>query len=165
MSITVLGWCHWLQNTEWATAIRQADLLFPLIEGTHILALSISVGLIMVFDLRLLRIAFRGEPVSRIMRQIMPWARPGFAIMIVSGLLLFVTQAEKAYTNTFFRFKILFLILAGINALYYQLKFYPKMAEWDTAPVIPVGARLSAALSLVLWAAIIALGRTMAYEL
>ena len=161
----LLGWCHWLQNTEWATAIRQADLLVPLIEGTHILALSISVGLIMVFDLRLLRIAFRGEPASRIMRQIMPWALPGFAIMIVSGLLLFVTQAEKAYTNTFFRFKILSLVLAGLNALYYQLKFYPKMAEWDTASVVPAGARLSAALSLVLWAAIIALGRTMAYEL
>jgi hypothetical protein len=163
--MSVLDWCHWLQNTPFATGIRQSDLLFPLIEGSHILALSISVGLIVMFDLRLLRLALRDEPVSRVMHQVMPLALPGFAIMFVTGLLLFVSQAEKAYTNTFFRFKILFLVIAGLNAVYYQVKFYPKMAEWDLAPVVPRGAKLTAAMSLVLWAAIIALGRTMAYEL
>src|SRR5437763_5812027 len=70
----LVGWCHWLQNTEFATGIRQSDLLFPLIEGTHILALSISVGLIIMLDLRLLRLAYCGEPVSRVMHQMMPWA-------------------------------------------------------------------------------------------
>lgn len=158
-------WFHWLQNTPFATNIRQADLLFPLIEGTHILALSFSVGLIVMLDLRLLSLAFRGEAVSKVMHQVMPWALPGFAVMFVSGIVLFITQAEKAYSNTFFRFKILFLILAGLNALFYQLKFYPHMKEWDTAPSVPGGARLTAGLSLFLWVAIIALGRTMAYEL
>src|SRR5438874_4874835 len=118
-------WCHWLQATSFSTGMRQSDLLFPLIEGSHILALSISVGLIIMLDLRLLRIAFRSEPVSRIMRQMMPWALPGFAVMFITGLLLFVAQAEKAYANKFFWFKLLFLVIAGLNALYYQLKFYP----------------------------------------
>ncbi len=161
----VVQWCHWLQNTAFAAGIRQSDLLFPLIEGSHILALSISVGLILAFDLRLLRLAFQGEPVSRVMHQVMPWALPGFSTMIVTGILLFVAQAEKAYTNTFFRYKMLFLAMAGLNALYYQVKFYPKMADWDLAPAVPRGARLTAAFSLIMWAAVIALGRTMAYEL
>lgn len=161
----VVELCHWLQNTAFATGLRQSDLLFPLIEGSHILALSVSVGLIITLDLRLLRLALCGEPVSRVMHQVMPWALPGFAVMFVTGLLLFVAQAEKVYTNTFFRYKVLFLVIAGFNALYYQMKFYPKMAEWDLAPAIPTGAKLTAAISLVLWAAIIALGRTMAYEL
>lgn len=163
MSMLIL--CQWLQNTPLATGIRQSDLLFPLIEGSHILALALSVGLIVVFDLRLLRLAFRGEPVSRIMRQVMPWVRPGFAIVLLTGVLLFAAHAEKVYANIFFRFKFLFLLLAGINALFYQVRYYPKMAEWDTAPVVPMGARLTAVLSLVLWAGVIALGRTMAYEL
>jgi hypothetical protein len=158
-------WCHWLQNTAFATGIRQSDLLFPLIEGSHILALSISVGLVIMLDLRLLQLAFTGERVSRVMHQVMPWALPGFAVMFVTGILLFIAQAEKVYTNTFFRCKILFLVIAGLNALYYQMKFYPKMPEWDLGPKIPSGAKLTALVSLVLWAAIIALGRTMAYEL
>ncbi len=161
----ILSWCHWLQNTPFATGIRQSDLLFPLIEGSHIMALSLSVALIVIFDLRLLRLAFAGEPASRIMEQFVPISLPGFAGMFVTGVLLFIAQAEKVYQNTFFRFKMALLVLAGLNALFYQLKFYPKMAEWDKSGVVPWGARLSGALSLIIWAGVIALGRTMAYEL
>ena len=140
-------------------------MLFPLIEGSHILALSISVGLIVILDLRFLGLAFPGEPVSRVMKQVMPWSLLGFAVMLITGLLLFMTQAEKAYGNTFFRIKLLLLLLAGLNALYYQLRFYPKMREWDIALRTPVGVRVCAVLSLVLWVGVIACGRTMAYEI
>jgi len=161
----ILSWCHWLQNTPFATGIRQSDLLFPLIEGSHIMALSLSVGLILLFDLRLLRLAFAAEPVTRIMEQFVPWSLPGFAGMFVTGVLLFIAQAEKAYQNTFFRFKLALLVLASLNALFYQIKFYPRMAEWDKSGIVPWGARVSGALSLIIWACVIALGRTMAYEL
>lgn len=159
------SWCHWLQNTPFATGIRQSDLLFPLIEGSHIMALALSVGLIVIFDLRLLGIAFSSESASTIMKQFVPWSLPGFVVMFVTGILLLIAQAEKVYLNTFFRFKLLLLLLAGINAVAYQVKFYPKMPEWDKTGRVPRGAQISAALSLVLWAGIIALGRTMAYEL
>ena len=161
----ILSWCHWLQNTPFATGIRQSDLLFPLIEGSHIMTLSLSVGLILLFDLRLLRLAFAAEPVTKIMEQFVPWSLPGFAGMFVTGVLLFIAQAEKAYQNTFFRFKLALLVLAGLNALFYQIKFYPTMAEWDKSGIVPWGARVSGALSLIIWASVIALGRTMAYEL
>jgi hypothetical protein len=163
--MSLLGVCHWLQSTSWAVAIRESDLAFPFIEGTHILALSLSVGLVVVFDLRVLRLAFRDEPVSRIMKLLAPWSLAGFAIMLLTGGLLFMTQAEKAYGNTFFRAKFLLLLLAGINALVYQVKFYPNMTAWDTAPVAPAGARIIAVLSLLFWIGVIACGRTMAYEL
>jgi hypothetical protein len=163
--MSIAEWCHWLQNTSWAVEIRQSDFLFPLIEGTHIMALSLSVGLVLLLDLRLLRIAFQSEPVSKIMHAVMPWALPGFAVMFVTGILLFFAQAEKVYVNTYFRFKFFFLLLLGLNAAFYQWKYYPKMADWDMAPSVPAGARAVAVLSLVLWVAVIALGRTMAYEL
>ena len=161
----LLGWCHWLQNTWWATSLRESDLLFPFVEGSHILALSLSVGMVLILDLRLLRVVFRGEPVSRIMRQVIPWAAPGFLLMLSTGFLLFAAHAEQVYQNRLFRWKFALLLVAGINALIYQLKLCPKMAEWDTAPVVPAAARVAAVLSLTLWACIIALGRTMAYEL
>ena len=163
--MTVVGWCHWLQNTPWATGIRQSDLMFPIIEGSHILALSLSVGLVLMLDLRLLQWAFREQKVTTIMNQVMPIALPGFGIMFATGALLFFAQAEKVYSNTYFRIKILLLILLGINALVYQLRFYPAMAEWDMSGTIPAGARTIAALSLVFWMSVIACGRLMAYEL
>ena len=160
----VLTFLNWLQHTAWATAIKESALVFPLIEGSHILALSFSVGMVMVLDLRLLRICFRSQPVSLVMDQLMPWTIAGFAVMLLTGLLLFATQAVKAWGNTFFRVKMLLLALSGINALYYQLKYYPKMPEWDRTAT-PMGVRVIALLSLIFWIGVIACGRTMAYEL
>jgi uncharacterized protein DUF6644 len=162
--MSVLDLLNWVQHTGWAIGIKESSLLFPIIEGSHIMALSFSVGMIMILDMRLLRISFRSETVSSIMEQLMPWTLAGFAVEMLTGVLLFLTQAVKAYGNPFFRVKMLLLVLAGINALYYQLKYYPRMAEWDRTAT-PPGVRVIAAMSLVLWAGVIACGRTMAYEL
>jgi len=162
--MSLLTILNWVQHTGWAGAIRESALVFPLIEGSHILALSFSVGMVMVLDLRLLRLAFRGQPVALIMQQLMPWTIAGFAVMVLTGILLFATQAVKAWGNTFFRVKMILLVLAGVNALYYQLRYYPRMAEWDRNNT-PFGVRLVAVLSLIFWIGVIACGRTMAYEL
>lgn len=156
--------CHWLQHNDFSQAILQSSLVFPIIEGTHILALSISVGMILVLDLRLLRVAFRGERVAMIMKESALLSMTGFGLMFATGLILFMTQAEKAYGNTFFRLKILMLILAGVNAAWYQFKYYPTMDEWDNAPTTPLGPRICAIASIICWILVIFCGRTMAYE-
>jgi len=163
--MSIVEICHFIQNTSLAISFKQADFIFPAIEGTHILALSLSVGLILMLDLRLLGVAFQTEPVSRIMHQVMPWALPGFAIMFVTGIVLFLAQAESAYTNSYFRVKILLLVLLGLNAVLFQLKFYPHMAEWDTSESVPMSVKAIAIVSLLFWMGVIACGRLMAYEL
>ena len=156
--------CEWLQNTEWGTGIRESTLLFPIIETTHVLGLAFSVGTIAILDLRLLGLGLKREPVSQVMSQLMPWSLAGFFIMFVTGILLFWSQALKAYDSVFFRIKLLLLIFAGINALVFQFTVYRSMASWDQAPVTPFRARLTGAISIALWIGIIAAGRTMAYK-
>jgi hypothetical protein len=163
--MSIVEICHFIQNTELATGFRQADLFFPLIEGTHIMALSLSVGLILMLDLRLLRLAFQTERVSIIMHQVMPWALPGFAIMFITGIVLALAQAESVYVNYYFRVKMLLLLALGLNAAIFQFKFYPNMAAWDLGETVPVGAKVVAVISLVFWLFVIACGRLMAYEL
>lgn len=159
-----LEWCQWLQHTRFATAITESDWLFPLIEGSHILALPISVGMILIADLRLLGLAFHGEETSKIVPRFLRLSRIGFPMMFLTGGLLLITQAGKAYGNSFFRTKLIFLLLAGINAAVYQKLLYPKMADWDSAGGAPMGAKFCAALSLILWIGVIVCGRTMAYQ-
>jgi hypothetical protein len=157
--------CHWLQHSDWATGIRQGDILFPLIEGSHILSLAISVGLVLILDLRLLHLALSSQPVSRVMRQVMPWALPGFSMMLFTGVLLFSAQAESVYSNRYFRLKIVLLLLLGVNALVFQILLHPGIAEWDESATVPVAARIIAIVSLVLWLAVITCGRLIAYEI
>ena len=125
------AWCLWLENTGFAVALKESAYVFPIVEGTHLLGMSVSVGLILLLDLRLLRLAFRNEPVSRIMRQVAPWMTAGFALVFATGLALFAANATAAYGNWFFRLKLALVFVAGVNAAYYQVACFPKMAQWD----------------------------------
>jgi hypothetical protein len=157
-------WCQWLQHTPLATTITESDWLFPVIEGAHILTLPISVGMIVIFDLRLLGLAFHGSPAAKIMREFARWSTIGFPVMFLTGVLLFITQAGKAYGNGFFRTKLVLLLLLSVNAIVYQAVFFPKMSQWDVDGKVPAGGRVCAAFSLAAWIAVIVCGRTMAYQ-
>ena len=112
--MSLLAWCQWLEHTPLAFGIAESTWLFPLIEGTHILALPLSVGMILIVDLRLLGLAFRSGPASRIMKEVLRWSTPGFALVFITGGLLFMAHAGEAYGNAFFRVKLLLLVLLGI---------------------------------------------------
>lgn len=156
--------CQWLQDTPWGTGIRESTWVFPIIEGTHAIGIALSVGILLLMDLRLMGVLMRREPVSQISNQLMPWSLAGYALMFVTGLLLFWSQAVKAYGSIFFRIKLALLLLAGINALVFELTLRRSVAEWDTAETPPFRARLAGFLGLVLWAGVIVAGRTMAYN-
>jgi hypothetical protein len=162
--MSLLGWCQWLEQTSLATAISESVWLFPILEGSHILALPISVGMILMFDLRLLGLAFQGGSASRMMRDVLRWSKFGFAVMFATGVLLFMTQASKAYESVFFRTKLVFLLMLGINAAVFQILFFPKMDQWDGGRGTPLGARVCGGLSLLVWIGVIICGRTMAYH-
>ena len=159
LATSLYDWCQWLQHTPLSTTINESVWLFPLIEGTHILTLPISVGMIVLFDLRLLGLA-----AGKVTNELLRWSRFGFAVMLITGVFLFITQAGKAYGNPFFRTKLLLLLMLGINAAVYQVAFYPKMSQWDLAGKTPAVARFCAGLSLIVWIGVIVCGRTMAYE-
>jgi len=162
--MSLLEWCQWLQQTSLSTSITESNWLFPVIEGSHILTLPVSVGMILMFDLRLLGLAFRGGAAGKIFPELLRWSKIGFAIMFLTGSILFLTQAGKAYGNAFFRTKLILLLVLGINAAIYQFRFYPKMAQWESVGRTPAGAKVCAGLSLIVWIAVIVCGRTMAYE-
>jgi hypothetical protein len=65
----------------------------------------------------------------------------------------------------FFRLKVLFLILAGLNVLVFHFTVYRKVAAWDLAQATPPQARLAGGLSLLLWFGILAMGRAIGYSL
>jgi len=161
--MSILSICQWLQDTNIGTSIRESIWVFPIIETIHVLALSISVGLLLVSDLRLMGYVMKSRPASEVYEQIKPWMFIGFAIMVITGVFLFWCQAVKAYNSIFFRTKVVLLIVAAINAIAFERGIYRKVSKWDNALVPPMEARVAGWASLILWAAIITCGRTMAY--
>lgn len=161
--MSILDMCQWLQDTSIGTSIRESIWTFPIIETTHVLCLSLSVGLLLVSDLRLMGYIMKKRPASEVYEQIKPWMFTGFAIMTITGIFLFWCQAVKAYNSIFFKAKVILLVVAAVNALAFEFGIYRKVDQWDNALVPPLQARFAGWASLILWLAIITCGRTMAY--
>ena len=156
--------CQWLQDTPLGTALRESTWVFPIVEGTHLLAISLSVGTLLLMDLRLAGFLFTKEPVSGVTRAVLPISVIGFSIMFITGILLFWCQAVKAWGSIYFKIKLMLLVLAAANALIFELTVRRKSSEWDNDPVPPFRARIAGIAAIVLWAGIICAGRTMAYN-
>lgn len=156
--------CKWLYETPVSVGIRESTLLFPAIEGTHLLGIGLSVGMLCWFDLRLLGLVLKDEPVSKVWKRVMPAAITGFVLMFITGGLLFVAEAATAYNSVHFWIKMSLMVIAAVNAGIFELTTHKHVADWDTAAVLPVRARMAGLFSLLLWTAVIITGRTMAYS-
>ena len=160
----MLGFCQWLGNTPWSVALHESILAYPVVESVHVLTLCLFLGLVVMLDLRLLGVTMLKTPVSEVMERLAPWTIAGFAVMAITGSLLFYAIPVKTYLNIFFRLKVLFLLLAGANTAVFHRMTSNNMSEWDQDPVPPLRARLAGGLSLVLWAGIVVAGRMIAYN-
>jgi hypothetical protein len=138
--------------------------MFLIILTVHVLTLSVLVGTAVIVDLRLLGWTLQRVPASEVMARLLPWTAAGFAVMVASGALLFYASPVAKYQNVFFRLKMASLLLAILNAWVFHRTVYRKMADWDTDPLPPRGARVAGGLSIAFWAVIITMGRMIPYQ-
>ncbi|MEE2649268.1 MAG: DUF6644 family protein [Acidobacteriota bacterium] len=151
-------------STTWSLALLESLYVWPLLESTHVLSLGLFVGTAVMNDLRLLGWTMREVPVSEVTGRLLPWTRIGFAVMLTTGLLLFYSSPVRYYHNIFFRFKVLLLIVAGLNAFVFHRGIHRRVAEWDNDTKLPRAARVAGAVSLIAWALIVVSGRLIAYN-
>ena len=160
----LLAFCKWLEQTSVGAAIRESLWLFPAIETVHLLGMAALVGTITVLDFRLLGWMKRRERFSELAGRLLPWAWAGFAVQVVTGVLLFSSEAVKVYTNPAFRLKLLLILLAGVHALIFHWTVYRDVATWDESSVLPAKAKLSGLVSILLWVGIVAAGRFIGFS-
>ena len=159
----MLEFCQWLDQTSVGTAIRQSLWLFPAIETMHLLGMAALVGTITMLDLRLLDVAARQQPVSKMAARLIPLAWLAFAVQLVTGALLFSSEAVKIYANPAFRLKMLLLLVAGAQALIFQTLVSSKLPAWDERPSTPLLAKIIGLSSILLWAGVVTAGRFIGF--
>ena len=159
----MLEYSHWLERTSVGSGIRQSLWLFPAIETIHLLGMAALLGTITMLDLRLLGVAARQQQVSKMSARLIPWAWLAFAVQVITGTLLFSSEAVKIYANPAFRLKLLLLLLAGAQALVFQTLVSKKLPAWDERPSTPMLAKLIGLSSILLWAGIVTAGRFIGF--
>lgn len=151
-----------IEMSALGVAMRQSYWLYPAVEVVHLAGIALLVGSIAVLDLRLLGLA-RAIPVRRLAWHVLPLSAASFALIVPSGLMLFVAHAGELLGNPVFALKICLILAAGINAAVFHAAVFRGAAGWDVDAMPPAAARACAALSLLLWVSVIACGRLLAY--
>ena len=135
--------------------IRSSAFAYPVLESLHIVGIALLLGSLVVFELR---VWGRGGSIdsASLARLALPVSVAGFCLAAATGLVMFASQAEEILTNRAFVLKMLLLMLAGLNALW----FHASGSVASTGRL----ARVQTALSLGLWLGVIICGRWIAYR-
>jgi hypothetical protein len=159
----IAPWEMWVRST-WlhAFVVHNEPWVWPLCETLHYLGLSLLLGTVGLFDLRALGLA-KGVALGAIHR-LVPWGVAGYAVNVLTGIVFFAGHPDQYFYNDAFRFKALFMAVAGINiAMFYGTTMFRDMKTLP--PDAPAGPllRLVAGTSLSMWVAVLVCGRLLTF--
>lgn len=132
---------------------------FPFLESIHVIAAALVVGSILMVDLRLLGLAAKRYSITTLSRELVPWSIGAFVIATVTGLGMFITRAASHVVNPAFQWKMVLLLLAGLNMAYFHFHVYKRVEQWNSNTATPTQVKVIGGLSLFLWSGVMLAGR------
>jgi len=152
----------WIQTTDLAFVMRDNRWLWAFCETVHFLGLAMMVGAIGILDLRMLGVA-KQIPMKPLHR-LVPWGIAGFLANLITGIMFYSADATQYTHNIAFQFKMLFVLLAGVNVLYfYGANVSHKVEALGPGADAPMSAKVVAASSLFLWFGVMYWGRMLPF--
>jgi hypothetical protein len=155
-----------LEASGLGRAMREWLWLYPSVEIVHIVGIALLFGSIAVLDIRLLGFS-RSISVRRLSRHVLPWTAASFLLIVPSGLAMFTAHASDFISSPVFVVKMCLILLAGVNAALFHAVAMRTADVWDTEQMRelrpPPSVRAAGAASLLIWIAVIACGRLLAY--
>jgi uncharacterized membrane protein YhdT len=151
---------QWLEASSIGNMIRSSLWLFPVIEAFHLVAFAILGGTVLITDLRLLGVAMRSQPIREIEREARPWLLGSLVVILITGVMLFLSEAVKCYYSFPFKVKITCLVLA----ILYTVTLHRRVAAADDSSIGPIKGRVAALVSLALWGAVAWGGRWIGFS-
>lgn len=151
----------WLSGTSVSHTINEYPWLWPICETLHFIGLALLVGITGTLDLRLLGF-MKGVAISAI-REFMPWAIAGFAIYLVTGLVFFIGLPRQYVNNPAFFAKMFFLVLAGLNAMFFETRLGSRVLAMGPRESTPTSFKIVGAVSLIAWLGVLYFGRMLPF--
>jgi uncharacterized membrane protein YhdT len=158
--MNLLPFFQWCEATSVGTAIRESTWAFAVIESLHLLGLSVIGGSVLIVDLRLLGLGLRHQRIKDLARDAQPWLNRSLAVMLITGVGLFLSEPTKCYYSSPFWFKMWSLALAITFA--YTVR--RKVIFADEGRVGPLACTVVGLVSLALWLGVGGAGRWIGFS-
>lgn len=152
---------NWMTSTSVSQFMLESSWAFPTLETLHFIGLILLVGSIYVIDLRLLGVGRRMA--MHAILPLIPISLVGFGINLASGVFFLFADPFRYYPNFAFRMKMLTIVLAGLNALWFKFYLERPISVPASASYPPRSAKWVGGISLFLWTTVIVWGRMIPY--
>ena len=143
---------HAFMNTAWA---------WPAMESLHFIGLSLLIGTVGLFDLRMLGMAKSISMVA--LHKLVPWGVAGYLTNLITGAMFFVSDTSQYLYNPAFQLKVLCMLIAGCNMVVFYLTTAKSVKALPAAAEAPAVAKVIAAISLTSWIGVITFGRLITF--
>jgi hypothetical protein len=154
----LLPFFKWCDSTWVGETIRGSRLYFPIIETFHLLALTILFGAVLVLNLRLCRLMMKNQPTQQVAMDLAPWTWWSLVVILISGIMLFLSEAMKCYASAPFQVKMVFLFLAIV----YHFTIHRKVSRSSREPRLGWGVAIGL-VNFVLWLGVGLGGRAIGF--
>jgi hypothetical protein len=151
---------RWLYTTPLAELMRGA-WEWPIAESLHFIGLSMLIGTVGAFDLRLMGLG-KQIPLSALHRLI-PWGVAGYVINLLTGICFLTAETFQYMYNPAFHMKILSMAIAGVNVAFFYTALFRKVRTLGAGEQAPLAARIVGGVSLACWLSVIACGRLLTF--
>ena len=151
---------QWLENSGIGATIRGSMVLFPIVGAMHLVALGLFGAAVLLVDMRLIGFGLTSRPVGELEREARPWLLASLIGLIASGFLLFLSESIKCYYSVPFWVKMTCLL----SALVFTFTVRRRVAAANGTPSAPLSGRMTALISLSLWAGVLWGGRWIGFS-
>lgn len=152
-----------LENSAIASWLKYSTFAYPVIESIHVIGIAVLVGTLLIVDLRLIGLELPGISIRQISKEALSLTWIGFALALVTGLVLFSEKAGFYLSNFEFLAKMSLILLAGVNMAIFEFITRKSINDWDTSDAPPITVKMAGILSLTFWFFVIVFGRLIGF--
>ena len=156
--MNLLPFFEWCESTGLGLAVRESVWLFPVIEAVHLLGLCLVGGALLLVDLRMIGAGLTRTSLPLLARQARPWLAAGVITMVLTGVLLFLSESVKCYYSQAFWVKMTTLPVALLFTFVVRQRV--ALSEHTSRQT----AALTGVASLALWFTVAAAGRWIGFS-
>jgi hypothetical protein len=152
----------WIRGTALSDFVNTNGLwLWPLSESIHFLGVSLLIGTVGLFDLRMLGMA-KGLSLTGLHRTI-KLGITGYILNFFTGVLFFSSAPDQYMYNSAFLFKLLFMAIAGVNILFFYTMVFHRIKVLEPGEDAPLSGKIIGAVSLLCWIGVMSAGRLITF--
>lgn len=155
--------CNWLAATRLSQLFADTAWFVPTVQSVHIVSIAVVITTLMRMDVRLLQLTRQGPELSQLANSYLPWIWWSFLVLLITGILLTITEPTRELMNNAFRLKMLMVATLAILTLVFQRALGKDPGYWSASSDRRIIGGVIGGVSMALCVFIVVAGRLIAY--